>query len=90
VRFPALRIAREAMIAGTAATAALNAADEIAVRAFLDRGIGFLGIAATVERVLERMAASGDLVEPGCVDDVLRIDGIARAVAREAILAQAG
>lgn len=90
VRFPALRIAREAMIAGTAATAALNAADEIAVRAFLDRGIGFLGIAATVERVLERMAASGDLVEPGCVDDVLRIDGIARAMAREAILAQAG
>ena len=89
-RFPALRIAREAMIAGTAATAALNAADEIAVRAFLDRGIGFLGIAATAERVLERMAASGDLVEPASVDDVLRIDAIARAAARESIAARAG
>lgn len=89
-RFPALRIAREAMIAGTAATAALNAADEIAVRAFLDRGIGFLAIAATVERVLERMAAAGDLAEPSCVEDVLRIDGVARAMAQEAIAAQAG
>ena len=78
------------MIAGTAATAALNAADEIAVRAFLDRGIGFLGIAATAERVLERMAASGDLVEPASVDDVLRIDAIARAAARESIAARAG
>ena len=49
IRFPALRLAREALTAGAGAPAVLNAANEIAVAAFLDRKIGFLDIAGIVE-----------------------------------------
>ncbi|WP_245566137.1 1-deoxy-D-xylulose-5-phosphate reductoisomerase [Stappia stellulata] len=78
VRFPALRLARAAMADGAAASAALNAADEVMVRAFLDRKLGFLGIAETIERVLERMSASGELGEARSVEDVMVVDAAAR------------
>ncbi len=52
IRFPALRLAREALLAGGSAPAVLNAANEVAVQAFLDQRIGFLDIARTVEEVL--------------------------------------
>ena len=55
VRFPALRLAREALRAGGGAPAILNAANEIAVEAFLQRRIGFLDIAGTVAEVLDAM-----------------------------------
>ena len=53
--FPALRLAREAAVTGGTAPCVLNAANEVAVHAFLDGRIPFLGIAAVIERVLEEM-----------------------------------
>jgi len=77
-RFPATRLAREAAEAGGAAPAVLNAANEIAVAAFLAGQIGFTRIAANVENVLSAYAAPA----PTCLSDVLEIDGEARARAR--------
>ena len=74
VRFPALRLAREALTQGGSAPIVLNAANEIAVSSFLERRIGFLEIARTVERCLEQTnhcAVAG-------LDDVYEIDGAAR------------
>jgi 1-deoxy-D-xylulose-5-phosphate reductoisomerase len=92
-RFPALRLAKEALAAGGAAPAILNAADEVAVAAFLDRRIGFLDIASVVAETLERM----DRSQPGASGaDVLEAaraaDATARRVADEvvsALMAQA-
>jgi 1-deoxy-D-xylulose-5-phosphate reductoisomerase len=76
-RFPALRLAREALAAGHGAPAVLNAANEVAVAAFLERKIGFLDIAGIVESVMLRLAAPP-------VDDlaaVLALDAEARGLA---------
>lgn len=81
VRFPALRLAREALIAGGARPAILNAANEIAVAAFLARRIGFLEIAAIVEDILERY----DPAPPDTLDAVLAIDAHARVLAGERV-----
>jgi 1-deoxy-D-xylulose-5-phosphate reductoisomerase len=85
VRFPALRLAREALMAGAGAPAVLNAANEIAVAAFLARQIGFLDIAAIVESVLQQFGAPAvpDL------DAVLAVDDAARAAARSLATARA-
>ncbi|MET0271474.1 MAG: 1-deoxy-D-xylulose-5-phosphate reductoisomerase [Phenylobacterium sp.] len=87
VRFPALRIAKEALAAGGVAPAVMNAADEVAVAAFLDRKIGFLDIARVVAETLERMDRSGFARTPG--DDVLEgaraTDATARRVADEVV-----
>ena len=78
VRFPATRLAREAAQAGGAAPAVLNAANEIAVAAFLDRKIPFSRIALLVEDVLNQ----GDLPSPPqTLEDVLRVDEDARTLA---------
>ncbi|WP_417770267.1 1-deoxy-D-xylulose-5-phosphate reductoisomerase [Stappia sp.] len=82
-RFPALRLAREAMAAGTAATAALNAVDEVMVEAFLARRAGYLDIVATAERVLERMGGMAGFGEMTCIDDVFAVDETARRLAGE-------
>jgi 1-deoxy-D-xylulose-5-phosphate reductoisomerase len=79
--FPALRIAREALIAGGGAPTVLNAANEIAVAAFLDEQIGFLDIAALVERTLERLAGR----RIGSLEDVYALDDEARATTRSFI-----
>ncbi len=79
-RFPCLALARRALRSGGAFPTLLNAANEVAVQAFLRRDIGFLDIAATVEKVLE----VGDVPAPQTVEDVLAIDARAR---REAFLA---
>jgi 1-deoxy-D-xylulose-5-phosphate reductoisomerase len=55
--FPALRLAREAAVTGGTAPCVLNAANEVAVHAFLDGSIPFTGISAVIERVLEEMPA---------------------------------
>ena len=73
-RFPALRLAREALEAGGAAPIVLNAANEIAVAAFLAGSLDFPGIAALVERAL----GEADLSSPASIDDVLEIDRITR------------
>ncbi|WP_368040569.1 1-deoxy-D-xylulose-5-phosphate reductoisomerase [Roseicella sp. DB1501] len=77
VRFPALRLAREALQAGAGAPTILNAANEVAVALFLARRLGFLDIAAVVEETLERLGAPGI---PG-LDAVLALDDAARAEA---------
>jgi 1-deoxy-D-xylulose-5-phosphate reductoisomerase len=80
-RFPALRLAREVLATGGSAGTVLNAANEVAVEAFLARKIGFLAIADLVEATLQ---ASGALMglSRRSVEDVLAIDGRARAEAR--------
>ena len=80
-RFPATRIAREAIEAGGAAPATLNAANEIAVEAFLAGQIGFTRITAVAELTLERYSASA----PGTLEEVLAIDAEARRCARECL-----
>ncbi len=79
VRFPALRLARAALEAGGARPAILNAANETAVAAFLDRRIGFTDIAVLVERVLDRYGPPA----PASIQDVLAIDGEARRIAAD-------
>lgn len=81
VRFPALRLARQAMEAGATATIALNAANEIAVSAFLANRMGFLDIPRMVERVMERI----DAPQPQSIADVLDIDREARAMSEQFI-----
>ncbi len=81
-RFPALRLAREALEAGDSAPARMNAANEVAVAAFLDGGIGFGEIAPIVERVVER-ANHDPSIET--LDDVLEIDRAAREDAANVI-----
>ena len=80
IRFSALRLARDVLAAGGSASTVLNAANEIAVQAFLDGRIGFLAIAGVVETTLERSVHLADLL-PDSVDDVLAIDAEARAMA---------
>ncbi len=83
-RFPCLRLAFEAAEKGGAHPIALNAADEVAVEAFLDRRIPFNGIPVTIERVL----ASTPETRPSTIAEVLAIDGESRQRARK-IVAQA-
>ena len=73
-RFPCLRLAFEAAAKGGAHCIALNAADEIAVEAFLDRQIPFLGIPRTIEKVLAATPES----HPGTIAEVLAADREAR------------
>ncbi len=80
-RFPATRIARESIEAGGAAPAVLNAANEIAVEAFLAGQIAFTRITALAESTLERYSASA----PRTLADVLAIDSEARQCARDCL-----
>jgi 1-deoxy-D-xylulose-5-phosphate reductoisomerase len=80
-RFPCLRLARAAMNAGGAQPCGLNAADEVAVAAFLDGRLPFPGIAQVIERVLERMPH----IELRVIEDVLGADLEARRLAREEV-----
>lgn len=81
VRFPALRLARDVLRAGGARPAILNAANEVAVAAFLGRRIGFLEIAAIVAETLNRY----DPPAPGDLAAVLAVDAEARALAAERV-----
>jgi 1-deoxy-D-xylulose-5-phosphate reductoisomerase len=84
-RFPALRLAREALAAGGGAPCVLNAANEVAVAAFLERRIGFLDIVATVEHVLAELGAPP--VET--IAAVLEVDARARDAAARICAARA-
>ena len=79
-RFPATRLARQAAEQGGASPAVLNAANEIAVAAFLAGKIGFTQIAVNVERVL---SSGNQPPAPRSLDDVLAVDAASRARARE-------
>lgn len=81
IRFPCLRLAREAAQAGGGAAAALNAANEIAVELFLQERVGFNDIASLVQAVLAAKSWSSEA--HGSLDELLSIDREARALANE-------
>jgi 1-deoxy-D-xylulose-5-phosphate reductoisomerase len=78
-RFPALRLARAALAAGGGAPCVLNAANEVAVAAFLEGRIGFLDIAATVDHVMQRVGTE----RPASIEAVLALDARAREAAAQ-------
>jgi 1-deoxy-D-xylulose-5-phosphate reductoisomerase len=80
-RFPCLRLARQALIEKGAYPCAFNAADEVAVEAFLDRRMPFSGISEVIERVL----AQTPRIQMTSIADVLEADAEARRMAREEI-----
>lgn len=80
-KFPALRLAYQAQRAGGSATCTLNAADEVAVDAFLREQIRFPAIAEVVEETLERVPNR----QPKSIEEVLEVDEQSRSVAREVI-----
>ena len=80
-RFRCLRLAYDVLQTGATAPAILNAANEVAVAAFLEGELPFLGIAELNETVLERLPARHE----GSLDDVLAADGEARSLARQLI-----
>ncbi len=86
VRFPCLRLAQRAAAAGGLAPVLLNAANEIAVHAFLERRLNFPGIASVIEEVITRCSAG----KIGGLEDVLAADAEARRRAQECIEAGAG
>jgi 1-deoxy-D-xylulose-5-phosphate reductoisomerase len=77
VRFPSLTLARAAARAGGTAPTVLNAANEVAVQAFLDRRLNFVGISTVIDKVLQRLNASPVKV----LGDVLEADTAARRLA---------
>lgn len=80
-RFPCLRLAREAAIQGGTLPTVMNAANEVAVRAFLHEQIGFMDIPRIIEQVME---AHENITTPS-LDDILIVDGWAREYARACI-----
>jgi 1-deoxy-D-xylulose-5-phosphate reductoisomerase len=80
-RFPCLRLAYHALEAGPAASIVLNASNEMAVEAFLERRLAFTDIARVISQALDSVALS----VPQSVEDVLAIDALARAHARRTI-----
>jgi 1-deoxy-D-xylulose-5-phosphate reductoisomerase len=81
VRFPCVALAAEAIRRGGTAPAALNAANEVAVEAFLDGRLGFTGIPAVIESVLSEIA-----IEPlDGLDHVYAVDVEARALAAQRV-----
>ena len=85
VRFPCLRLAKDALAQGRGAPAILNAANEIAVAAFLDKRIGFMDIPSVVESVL----AGYDAPVPATIADILALDSEARRRAAQQVEAVA-
>jgi 1-deoxy-D-xylulose-5-phosphate reductoisomerase len=79
VRFPALRLVREALEAGGAVPTVFNAANEVAVQAFLDRKISFGGIARLVEATMASASRTNSKLETA--DDALAVDHNARYTA---------
>lgn len=80
-KFPLLRLAYHSQEAGGSASCTLNAADEIAVEAFLDRRIGFTEIAEVVEETLARQAGTN----AATIEEIVEIDASSRQTAREIV-----
>jgi 1-deoxy-D-xylulose-5-phosphate reductoisomerase len=83
VRFPALALARRALAAGGAAPTILNAANEIAVREFVGRRLGFAGIPALVEATLDAVECRDGIAEPQSIDEAVAVDHNARRLATD-------
>jgi 1-deoxy-D-xylulose-5-phosphate reductoisomerase len=82
-RFPALALGRRALETGGAAPTVLNAANEVAVAAFIAGRIGFGGIADLVEATLAGAARRNATAEPQDIDEALAVDQMARSLAHE-------
>ncbi|MEZ5926667.1 MAG: 1-deoxy-D-xylulose-5-phosphate reductoisomerase [Hyphomicrobiaceae bacterium] len=80
-RFPALGLARRVMATGGSAGAVLNAANEIAVQAFLDRRLAFAGIARLVQRAMDETERLGIVKVPSTLSDLLEVDREVRLLA---------
>lgn len=85
-RFPCLRLAYQAAEVGGTAPAILNAANEVAVQAFLDRRIGFIDIPAIIEETLARLPASADVQ----LEAILAVDSQARQIAASQVAGGTG
>lgn len=83
-RFPALRLAREALEANNGITTVLNAANEVAVDRFLARAIGLPGVAVLVEETINTVTREG-FKKPEVLDDVIELDAHSRDVARSIV-----
>lgn len=90
VRFPALRLALSSLKRGGGATCVLNAADEIAVGAFLERRLGFPDIPAAVEATLDQLEAAGRLGQPDSAEEVMALDVEARVICTDWIAGRGG
>jgi 1-deoxy-D-xylulose-5-phosphate reductoisomerase len=84
-KFPLLKLAYQCQETGGSATCTLNAADEIAVEAFLERRIGYLSIYEIVSETLSKMPERNLRT----VGDILEMDRASRAMARELVAARA-
>src|SRR5690606_29812562 len=82
-RFPALNLARQALAAGNGETTVLNAANEVAVAEFLNRRLGFAGIAMLVEATMLAAERRKISREPTSIEDALAIDHISRSLAAD-------
>jgi len=86
VRFPALKLAREALEAGGVAPVIFNAANEVAAFAFLDRRLAFLNIAAVITETLEKAQGEGLAIGTGsAAESALAVDKEARRIARDIV-----
>ncbi|MDE2284593.1 MAG: 1-deoxy-D-xylulose-5-phosphate reductoisomerase [Hyphomicrobiales bacterium] len=83
IRFPALALARRALTVGGAAPTVLNAANEVAVREFVDRRLGFGGIPSLVEATLDAAERQGAMAAPQSVEEALAVDHNARRLAAD-------
>jgi 1-deoxy-D-xylulose-5-phosphate reductoisomerase len=83
IRFPALALGRQALETGGAAPTILNAANEIAVAAFLGRRLGFGGITALVEATLDAAVRRNAVAEPQDIDEAVAVDHMARSLAQD-------
>jgi len=90
VRFPALVLARDALVTQNGAPTVLNAANEIAVQAFIGGRLGFAGIAALVEATIDNAHGRGIMREPVDVDDAIAVDHSSRSLAQSLLPAVAG
>ena len=81
-RFPCLRLCYEAIKKGGSATIVLNAANEIAVAAFLDEKIGFNDIAVVIEQTMDKAKITDDV---SSLEDILEADAMARSITNECL-----
>ena len=87
VRFPALRLARECLETGGHAPNVMNAANEVAVSAFLDNRLSYLGISRVVEATLEHIVSEVNLSQtPENVAHIVRIDQLSREIAKQIVV----
>ncbi len=82
IRFPALALARHALQTGRGVPTVLNAANEVAVHEFINRRLGFAGIAALVDATIDAAEGRGIMREPTSVEDAISVDHISRSLAR--------